>query len=307
MTNTWSNETVIDFINEVHLHPELWDVKSGHYKDRNVKKDGWAEVAEKFGIGSDDAYKKFRSLRTYAQTETKKNKSGSSGGKSVKWFAFDSISFVLNQNIANPGLESDSAAPDNLTANTGLENEKNTTPNVEYADTDIRAGPEEVVDSATTDSLETITTSSKPRGKRSKTTDPLLEKAENIIRDAGGKKRNEYASFGEHIANKLSKYDDYTRTQAEFKIMQILFECDMSMYRTRPTSSRSQYSDLSTPPPPSPQNSSRDGASTSQSQYYDITALPLQNNVQDQSQVPQLPINSYEELVTYTLQYESQK
>lgn len=189
---------------------------------------------------------------------------------------------------------------------------------VETAGTDISAGPEEVVNSETTDSLGTKDTSSKPRAKRSKTTDPLLEKAQNIIRDAGEKKRNEYAGFGEHIANKLSKYDDYTRTQAESKIMQILFECDMSMYRNRPSStftpsphsnsrdgartSQSQYSDLTSPPPPSPQNNSRDEARTSQSQYSELSIPQRQNNIfDDQSEVSQSSLNSYEELVSYTL------
>lgn len=81
MNNTWSNERIIDFINEVHLHPELWDIKVGIYKDRNVKKDAWNKIAEMFGTTSDEAYKKFRSLRTYANNEEKKKKSGSAGGK----------------------------------------------------------------------------------------------------------------------------------------------------------------------------------------------------------------------------------
>lgn len=69
---------------------------------------------------------------------------------------------------------------------------------------------------------------SKPRAsKKSKTADPILEKAQNIILEAGEKRRNEFAGFAEHIANKLSKYDDYTRAQAEFNIMKILFDCDM--------------------------------------------------------------------------------
>ncbi|XP_041983059.1 uncharacterized protein LOC121736074 [Aricia agestis] len=271
-----------------------------------AKKDGWNEIAEKFGITNDEAYKKFRSLRTYALNEQKKNKSGSAGGRIVKWFAYDAISFVYNQNTANTGLDSENA-----------------TPNVETANTDDSAGPEEVVNTDTTDSVEILDTSPKPRTKRPKTVDPLLEKAQNIIRGAGETKRNEYAGFGEHIANKLSKYDDYTRAQAELKIMQILFECDMSMHRTRPLSRFT----------PSP-NSSRGGASTSQSQYSDISILPRQNNIQyvivpnsqdvntsiqtqseqntlqhvldNQSQVPQS--TTYEELVSYTLQYdESQK
>lgn len=110
MTYTWSNEKIIDFINEVHLHPELWNVETGIYKDRNAKKDGWAVISEKFGITSDEAYKKFRSLRTYAKNEEKKKiKSGSAGGKVVKWFAFDAISFILTQDTPNTGLDSENA------------------------------------------------------------------------------------------------------------------------------------------------------------------------------------------------------
>ena len=93
--NTWSNEKIIDFINEIHLHPVLWNVETSQYKDRNSKKDGWAAVATKFEITSDEAYKKFRSLRTYAKDEEKKKKSGSAGGNQITWFAYEAISFVL--------------------------------------------------------------------------------------------------------------------------------------------------------------------------------------------------------------------
>lgn len=85
-------------------------METGIYKDRNAKKDGWAVISEKFGITSDEAYKKFRSLRTYAKNEEKKKiKSGSSGGKVVKWFAFDAISFILTQDTPNTGLDSENA------------------------------------------------------------------------------------------------------------------------------------------------------------------------------------------------------
>lgn len=109
MTNTWSNEKIIDFINEVHLHPELWNVETGVYKDRNAKKDGWVVISAKIGVTSDEAYKKFRSLRTYVKNEEKKkNKSGSAGDKQVKWFAYDAISFILSQDTPNTGVDSES-------------------------------------------------------------------------------------------------------------------------------------------------------------------------------------------------------
>ncbi|XP_047524442.1 uncharacterized protein LOC125062505 [Pieris napi] len=263
MTATWSNEKITDFINEVHLYPELWDIKTGIYKDRNAKKDAWNEIAEKFGITSNEAYKKFRSLRTYANNEEKKKKSGSAGGKTVKWFAYDALSFLLKQNSANIGLDSE-----NATSNA-----------TETTHTDINADPREFVELETTGSLDAVDTTPKPRTKRSKTTDPLLEKAQNIIRDAGEKK-NEYAAFGEHVANKMSKYDDYTRSQAELKIMKILFECDMTMYRTRAGTSESLYSDLSTPPPQNPQSEDNAVSDKTQSKlnYEELVSFTIQND-----------------------------
>lgn len=60
------------------------------------------------------------------------------------------------------------------------------------------------------------------------------------------------------------------RVQAELKITQILFECDMTMYRHRASSTCTQSS----------HNNSRGGAGTSQSQYSDISTPPPQNDFQ---------------------------
>ncbi|CAH1100724.1 unnamed protein product [Psylliodes chrysocephalus] len=255
MTNTWSNANIIEFINEIHLHPELWNVETGIYEDRNAKKDGWAVIAKKFGISSDEANKKLRSLRTYTKNEVNKKKTGSAGGKLVKWF--DAISFVLAQDAQNTGLDSG-----NATAN-----------GTEILDNDISADHEEDVDPETTDSLQSLHPAPKPRvSKRSKTADLILERAQNILHDAGEKRKNEYAAFGEHVANKLSKYDAYSRL---FKITQILFDCDMGMYRNQGSSTCT--------PLQSPNNDSRSGATTSQSQYSNISYSNLvpQNDSQN--------------------------
>ncbi|XP_072391850.1 uncharacterized protein [Diabrotica undecimpunctata] len=104
----------------------------------------------------------------------------------------------------------------------------------ETQDSNISSDQEEVVDSETIDPLRSSVPSPKPRtSKRSYTTDPILEKAQNLLSNFGKEMKNEYASFGEHIANKLRKYDDYIRSEAEMKIMQILYECDMQMYKKR--------------------------------------------------------------------------
>ena len=75
--------------------------------DRNHKKDSWQSVASEFAITPEEAYKKFRSLRTYVKNEQKKlhKNSGSGGGKIVKWFAYDTISFILSRDISESGMD----------------------------------------------------------------------------------------------------------------------------------------------------------------------------------------------------------
>ncbi|BES98146.1 Hypothetical protein NTJ_10961 [Nesidiocoris tenuis] len=96
----WSNEKVMDFINAVHLRKELWDVEDSTFRDRVAKKDSWQAVDEEFGIKGDEASKKFKNLRTYAQNERKKPKSGSGASKKKPWFAFEAVQFVLLPGVA---------------------------------------------------------------------------------------------------------------------------------------------------------------------------------------------------------------
>lgn len=91
------------------------------------------------------------------------------------------------------------------------------------------------------------------RKKRSRTGDATLEKAMNIINEAGGVKKNEFSGFGEHIANKLLSYNMRTRAHVQFEISKILFEADMKMLdeSTTPTPLSNEVQDQN----PSPSNS----------------------------------------------------
>ncbi|WP_445973951.1 hypothetical protein, partial [Klebsiella pneumoniae] len=42
---SWANEKIFDFVNAIHIRPELWDVEHANYRNRFVKKDGWEAVA----------------------------------------------------------------------------------------------------------------------------------------------------------------------------------------------------------------------------------------------------------------------
>ncbi|XP_030040548.2 uncharacterized protein LOC115455896 [Manduca sexta] len=91
----WTDEMIIQFINEIRRRPELWDVNNMAYKDREAKRNSWSRVGSLFDVTPDEAYSKFRNLRTYARNEQKKNK-----GK-VTWFAYDAISFIFTPNNQN--------------------------------------------------------------------------------------------------------------------------------------------------------------------------------------------------------------
>jgi hypothetical protein len=75
-----------------------------------------------------------------------------------------------------------------------------------------------------------------------------VDTAVKIINDASLRCKNPYSGFGEHVANKLATYDNYTRSQAEFKISKILYEADMQALSTQTTSSsQSTYSSVPSP------------------------------------------------------------
>jgi hypothetical protein len=89
----------------MYLRPELWDIEQNRYKDRNLKEYSWPSIASEFAITPEEAYKKFKSLRTYVKNKQKKlpKNSGSGSGKIVKWFAYDAISFILSRDIQKVG------------------------------------------------------------------------------------------------------------------------------------------------------------------------------------------------------------
>lgn len=82
---------------------------------------------------------------------------------------------------------------------------------------------------STQESPRNMVVSPKNWGKRKKE-DPRIEEAFQIMKDVAGKKRDECDVFGEHVANKLRKYDNHTRVLVEHHINNILFDADIKMY-----------------------------------------------------------------------------
>jgi hypothetical protein len=67
----WTNEQFLSFIYYIYLRPELWEVEQNCCRHRNRKEHSWQIVTSEFAITPEEAYKKFRSLRTYAKNKQK--------------------------------------------------------------------------------------------------------------------------------------------------------------------------------------------------------------------------------------------
>ncbi|XP_047101232.1 uncharacterized protein LOC124720027 [Schistocerca piceifrons] len=235
----WTNEKTLNFINAIHLRPELWDVESSVYKDRNLKKDSWLAVADDYGITPDEAYKKFRSLRTYAKCEEKKHrKSGSSGGSTSPWFAYDAMSFILSQDVPETGADSE-----NATAETQFKTEfMLLDEESDMLEPEIQAVP-----------LRHSYSVQKKGSHRDKLQE-AVDKAVHIVHHTSRKRTNPSAAFGEHVANKLLRYSDLIRSEVEFKISEVLYKADMKMLRSESGQSATTFC------PPSPEVVFSDGS-----------------------------------------------
>ncbi|XP_077288978.1 uncharacterized protein LOC143913197 [Arctopsyche grandis] len=245
----WSNEKTLNFINDIYLRPELWNVEAIDYKEKDKKKNSWTYISEKYEISCNEAYKKFKSLRTYVNSEQRKieKKTISSGGSKVKssWFAFNAMSFVLSRDVPDKGMDSQDVQ--NNATQVTLQTDGRGPRLAENNIAETIKNEENV----NTEEVDYCLTPSKKKRKldvKLRNSEPiLLARARQIIKNM--KQRNIYSSFGEHIAQKLCSYDKRTRVEVEFKISQLLYEADIKVLRPTPSYNNysSGYSDVVSP------------------------------------------------------------
>jgi len=98
----WNIEKTMLFIDDYHNSPELWNNKISAYKDNKIKIDKLKQLSVKYECTLSDVKKKIKNLRSAFHRERKKlkSKSGSSPSKKGKWFAFDSLSFLLDVDVS---------------------------------------------------------------------------------------------------------------------------------------------------------------------------------------------------------------
>ncbi|CAH1976712.1 unnamed protein product [Acanthoscelides obtectus] len=232
MTN-WTNEKTLHLINAIHLRPELWDVDNVLYKDKNRKKDGWNAIATELEISSDEAYKKFRSLRTYVKNEAKKSSKKSGSGANSKdstWFAFQAMQFILARDTPNDGMDTENMRQ------------------AVHQDSDVDQSEESQESPEPQENTDTMEPLPKPvnvsrvvKKKPSKyipNHEAAYADALNIIEESKSNRRNPYSSFCDHIATKMNSYDKLICNEVEFKISKILYKADKKMLRNSNPGSR---------------------------------------------------------------------
>lgn len=106
----WCNEKYLDFIEDYRKSEVLWDVRNSNYKNNRVKRDVLLGLAQKYNSDEDSVKKKIKNLRSAFHREHNRltnKKSGSGSTKeSKKWFAYESLQFILDVTEPRPGTAS---------------------------------------------------------------------------------------------------------------------------------------------------------------------------------------------------------
>lgn len=99
----WSNEEMLQLIDEYRLRPVLWDPTHNLFKNRNKKEDAWKDLAKLFKTDTVEIKRKINSLLASFRREKQKVvlKPSGSGTEEIyktKWFAFSSFGFLMDKN-----------------------------------------------------------------------------------------------------------------------------------------------------------------------------------------------------------------
>lgn len=108
-------EALLDFIEAYRSHPELWDVESPHYSNRNKKAAAYEALIDKLKLVEPDAtrdsvVKKINNLRSAFRKELRKvkdcKKSGSAGDDvytPTLWY-YNDLMFLVDQETSEPSV-----------------------------------------------------------------------------------------------------------------------------------------------------------------------------------------------------------
>lgn len=102
----WSMTDTNQLIFMYENRPELWNVKSKHYKNRMKKQYALNEMAETFSVTIEEVYRKLHNLRTQFNNEIRKGKkfSDEANGEVFisRWPYFNQLKFLSGcSNVSN--------------------------------------------------------------------------------------------------------------------------------------------------------------------------------------------------------------
>lgn len=102
----WTRELTLKLIQQYESRPNLWDVSSANYKNRNLRKSALEEIADIVGVSVADVNEKIHNLRCQYQSNCRKlhqSKSGqgTSENYTVKWEYYDALKFISGAEGSN--------------------------------------------------------------------------------------------------------------------------------------------------------------------------------------------------------------
>ncbi|XP_069696033.1 uncharacterized protein [Periplaneta americana] len=223
----WTQEKTLLLIERYRSKPILWDPRHPQHYNKVNKHEAWQDLAAEMEITEEECKRKITSLLASLRREKGKMTKSSGTGKGAEevytssWFAYKSLSFVLDRNTSRPTTEtlnSDSNEDERVP----LPPAKKTKKNVHT--------PEEIMQSA----FEISKTSSKRN---------------EIMPFTMG----ECESFGLFVTNKLKNYSSNTRNYAQHLISNILFRADQGEFecgyqgRSKTMNINYEYTSTTTP------------------------------------------------------------
>lgn len=91
----WSQEKILQFIEQYRKKPMLWNAQDPQYFNKFKKHDGWQELAVEFETTQEECKRKMTSLLASLRREKSKISKSSSTGKGKFFFKLISIKFRL--------------------------------------------------------------------------------------------------------------------------------------------------------------------------------------------------------------------
>ncbi|XP_023718202.1 uncharacterized protein LOC111870286 [Cryptotermes secundus] len=242
----WDSHKVKCLIEEYREKSILWDLRHPNYKDNRKKVKLWEDLATKFQCSVKEVKEKVKNLRTTFHRYKKKNRGSAKGDQ---WVHFPSLSFLLE--VDAPKRE--------LSTEEDIVSENEDTKDHEIGPNSSETQLHEAVRSQDDRHEETVRPQSTPEAAGREFVTPTSgtkkRRRQGIDRDeeAGrsdetyevlkkASQRDEFATYGEYVANELRKLSLPAQTIAKYHINNILFHAAMGKYDMPPQTHRFTYS-----------------------------------------------------------------